>query len=55
MIRKIKELYIKNDGNLFPLIMLQYLTDKATCHPLDDILVSLLFHLPELALLTTSL
>lgn len=36
-----KELYIKNDGNLFPLIMLQYLTDKATCHPLDDILVSL--------------
>lgn len=35
------KLYEKNDGNLFPLVMLEYLPTKTSMHPIHDILNSL--------------
>lgn len=36
-----KELYEKNDGNLFPLVMLEYLPDRSSMQPLHDLLNTL--------------
>lgn len=39
--RTAKELYEKNDGNLFPLVMLEHLPDRISMQPLHDILNTL--------------